>query len=134
MNKSICIGIAALLLGSCQENFDSRLEREAQEYTQRHCPYTESDGTVLDSMTYDASTRTLTHWYSLQSTIDTPEICDGLIRNEATARKALLEQLRGNTKWESCKERDVKFDYIYHSNATGKFIFHIKFTPEDYRR
>ena len=54
MNKAFILLSAVFLcaLAGCQERFDERLQREAREFTEKHCPQEREPGTVLDSTTY----------------------------------------------------------------------------------
>ena len=58
-NYSIFL-LVLLLIVSCQENFDQRLKREAQSYTQNNCPQEVEAGLWLDSLSYDIPSRTYT--------------------------------------------------------------------------
>ena len=51
MNKAFILLTAVFLcaLAGCQERFDERLQREAREFTAKHCPQEREPGTVLNS-------------------------------------------------------------------------------------
>ena len=52
--KRIWIIIAvALVVTACQETLEERCEREAKEYTEKHCPTPIAKDIVMDSMTFD---------------------------------------------------------------------------------
>ena len=123
-----------LFLGSCQEDFDHHLKRETQEYTQKHCPSHIEEGNRLDSMTYDIPSRNLTLWYTFSGVLDTPVARNAALNNMERLRHQLLLELRGDTKWETCKDENITFTYSYRSSALQKEIFRISFTSSDYQR
>ncbi|MBQ6964287.1 MAG: hypothetical protein IJP82_01160 [Bacteroidaceae bacterium] len=125
---------AVIALASCQEKRKDRFEREAQEYTQTHCPQPYGDGvTILDSMVFipnDSTIGDLKLYYSLQLTED--------------QRKAFMDKLgdigdenlkvvRNSVLFAKHKEAGVGFTYIYHDAATGDKMVEYHFTPEDYK-
>ena len=72
MNKAFILLSAVFLcaLAGCQERFDERLQREAREFTAKHCPQEREPGTVLDSTTYSPARRTYSLWYTFCIGID----------------------------------------------------------------
>lgn len=136
MSKKIILLIAAgvALLSSCQEDFDHHLQREAKAYTQKHCPQRIEDGNTLDSATYDVTTRTYTQWYTFSGFLDSPAAHTASLANLDKLKAQLVSALRGDTKWETCKENGINFSYIYRSSSQDKVLFRITVTPEDYRR
>lgn len=53
-NRAFLIALTLVgLTTACQESFDQSLEREAREYTNRHCPQEVETGTILDSLVYN---------------------------------------------------------------------------------
>ena len=45
-----------LLLTACQESLEDRCEREAKEYTKKHCPALIAENIVMDEMTFEKAT------------------------------------------------------------------------------
>ena len=73
MNKAFILLSAVFLcaLAGCQERFDERLQREAREFTAKHCPQEREPGTVLDSTTYSPDRRTYSLWYTVSESTAT---------------------------------------------------------------
>lgn len=130
----LLIPLAGLLLcAGCQEDFDHRMLREAQEFTLKHCPYRAEAGTVLDSATYDLSSRTFIRWFSLHGELDTPAARAAAQQNLSFVKEGLKRELRGDTSWETCKAEGIRFAYVYRSSSCRDELFRIVLTPEDYR-
>lgn len=122
---------AATFLGGCQfESFDKRCAREAQEYTEQHCPLRVDPCTVLDSMKYEANSRTLQYYYTLEGLLDstnilTPEVVDGF-------KQQLKNDIVNSVQLRKYKEERINFNYIYKSKRSGTTTLDIKFAPSDY--
>jgi len=123
----------ALLLCSCQENFDERCQREAKEYTRKFCPRRVEAFNTLDSTTYDMKTRTYYYWYTLSGKFDTPEAISALQQEYASLRTSVQKSLINSVELKKCKEEGINFTYVYRSASTGKNILELRFTKKDYR-
>lgn len=89
-----------LFLVGCNNNLNNRMVREAQEYTQKHCPQRLDDFTVLDSMVYDVSTRIYWRCFS----IDTSAASVVLSRKDVL-KQYLVNELKGDAKWKHVKTK-----------------------------
>lgn len=125
--------VCTALLCGCQEDFDSHLQREAKSFTEKHCPKEIEAGNTLDSATYDISTRTYTQWFTFSGFLDSSEAQKASLAHLDKIKVHLLTTLRGDTKWETCKDKGINFSYVYRSASSNKTLFHITLTPEDYR-
>ena len=135
MNKKYILILSTLLLASsCQENFDSHLQREANDYTRKHCPMRIEEGNTLDSMTYDIPTRTLTRWHSLSGIMDTPSSKSAFDKHPDLVRSQLLKELRGDVEKGTCKDEGILFRYVYSSSSNHEVVFTTTFTVSDYER
>lgn len=117
-----------ILLASCQESFDRRLQREAAEYTAKHCPEFPEPGTRLDSVSYDIPTRCYSFWYALSSENETV-----ISANIPLLHQTLLTRLKADVDYKSLKDRNVVFQYTYTSQASGRKIFQTKIYPKEYK-
>lgn len=130
-NLLLPILAAATFFGSCQfESFDKRCAREAKEYTEQHCPLRVDPCTVLDSMKYEANSRTLQYYYTLEGLLDstnilTPEVVDGF-------KQQLKNDIVNSVQLRKYKEEHINFNYIYKSKSSGATALDIKFAPSDY--
>lgn len=96
-NYSIFL-LVLLLIVSCQENFDQRLKREAQSYTQNNCPQEVEAGLWLDSLSYDIPSRTYTSHYTASATNEQ------LLREQTPLlHHLLLQRLIDNTDIQRCE-------------------------------
>lgn len=120
--------IALAMCFSCQENFEQRLSRETQEFTQKHCPQEPEPGTRLDSITYDKMSRTYALWYTLSADNE------NLLRvNAVTMRENLLHRLRNDEQSREIKKHGVDFRYVYRSKASGAVVYETRLKEADYQ-
>ena len=125
--------VLAVLLTSCGGTFDERLDAEAREYTEKHLPALIEPGHMLDSITYEAKQRTLHEWHTFLGQLDTPEAETAIKENEPMMRQTVLENLRQDTKWQTCKEEGIRFSYHYRSARTGDTVMVLTFNASEYR-
>lgn len=116
-----------LLVCSCQEDFDTRLQRESAEYTRKHCPQKLDAYTTLDSVVYVPVSKTYTRYLSLATNTPTD-----LFKHSATVRDMLLRELKGDAGWKRCKDEHIHFSYIYHWAKDGSTAYSVTFSPNDY--
>lgn len=116
-----------LTCSSCFESFDKRLQREAREFTENHCPQVPEPGTLLDSTTYDITSRTYTLWYSL-STAN----AEVYTANIPLLHQALLERLLDDVNYKSLKDHNVIFRYVYTSQQNRRVIYQTQIGPNEY--
>lgn len=126
------VGIFLLLFCSCQEKRADRFEREAREYTEKHCPQRLEDGlTVLDSMVFvkDGGAGTLQLYYSLYLTDEErKQVMDKL----GDLGDYNLRIVRNSVLFAKHKEAGVSFTYIYHDANKGDKIAEYHFEKKDY--
>lgn len=129
MNKLFPIYLLLLAgLTACQESFDKRLQREAHDYTQQHCPVQVEPGNRLDSTSYTPSSRTYTSWFSLDANYE-----QALNGNEPLLRQRLLDELAGNVDYKSLMDHEVTFRYVYRSQATGRTVYDTRIEAHEYK-
>lgn len=130
LRLNFLIPAATLLLcvTGCQENFDKRLEREAREYTAKHCPEQAEPGTTLDSLSYDVSQRVYSMYYTLSGQNEAV-----FVSSLAYVRDGLVERLVMDEKTKAIKEHDVAFRFVYRSMQSKKVIYETTLRPSDYR-
>lgn len=124
---SILSTFILLVCTSCFESFDKRLQREAREFTENHCPQVPEPGTLLDSTTYDITSRTYTLWYSL--TTANAEVYSA---NIPLLHQALLERLLDDVNYKSLKDHNVIFRYVYTSQQNRRIIYQTQIGPNEY--
>lgn len=123
----------ALGLASCNyENFDERCERESKEYTAKQCPRRMDEHTMMDSLVYDKSNRTLTYYYTVEGILDndsvmTPDACNILEQN-------IKEAIVSSVDLKTHKDKGINFCYLYCSKSTGKVRAKCVVTKEDYSK
>ena len=121
--------LAGSLLVACQENFDQRLQREAREFTSNNCPQELEPDSRLDSITYDAVTRTLTSWYSLS-----PDNETAVKDNAPLLRRKLLDQLIADVNYKAVKDKSVIFRYVYRSQVSSTIIYDTQLKANEYKQ
>ena len=129
MKKIVFIMVAALLATACQESLEDRCEREAREYTEKHCPTPVGKNIVLDSMTFDKKSHTIQYAYTLSGQID-----DSATINKSNPRELLLQEVRNSTNLKLYKEAGYSFTYTYYSAKNkGTQLFKATFRKSDYQ-
>ena len=128
--KKIWIIIAvALMVTACQETLEERCEREAKEYTEKHCPTPIAKNIVMDSMTFDKATHTITYAYTLSGQLD-----DSAVVNRSNSRELLLQEVKNSTNLKLYKEAGCSFTYTYYSAKNkGTQLFKATFRKSDYQ-
>lgn len=125
---AVALSLGVLLFVACQESFDQRLQREAKEYTERHCPMEPEPGTRLDSTTYSPQKQTYTLWFTLSNSNE-----QVLFGREDMLRRQLIEQLRSDVDYKALKDKGINFNYVYRSAASGRTLYETTLTVKDYR-
>ena len=127
-SATVAILSAFLSLTACQESFDKRLQREARDFTENHCPQEPEPGTRLDSTSYEPDGRVYTLWYSLAA------------ENEAAIRqqkelmhRLLLHELVADANYINLKKEGVTFRYVYRSQQNGAPVYDTQIKPQEYR-
>lgn len=121
--------LSVWLCHGCGNDFDTRLQREAAEYTRKHCPQKLDGFTTLDSVAYSPDRRTYTRYLSLS-----PQTPPTLFEKDETVRNLLLQELKADVGWKRCKDEGIRFAYVYHWQHSGKVAYSLVFTSEDYNR
>lgn len=115
------------LTTACQESFDQSLEREAREYTNRHCPQEVETGTILDSLVYNPQKRELTYFYSISATNE----C--IFREKTPLLHELLKQRTINdVTFKDVKDHGVAFRYLYQSEENGNVVYQTLIKAQEY--
>ena len=129
MKRIVWLIGAALLLAACQESLEDRCQREAKEYTEKHCPTPVADDIVMDSMTFDKATHTIAYAYTLDGHLDDSAVVKG-----SNSRELLLQEVKNSTHLRIYKEAGYNFRYVYYSKKRkGTQLFDATFHEKDYR-
>ena len=119
----------AILLTSCQESLEDRCAREAKEFTEKNCPRAVDKEIVLDSMTFEKATHTISYLYTLNGTLDDPQRIDS-----THFRELLLMEVKNSTNLKLYKDEGYAFRYAYYSQKNnGTKLFAATFRESDYR-
>ncbi|MBP3838098.1 MAG: hypothetical protein ILA04_03060 [Prevotella sp.] len=129
--KKISLTLSILLiLAACQESLEKRTEREAQEFTRRHCPTPVQNNQRTDSLTFDQSTKTMTYWYTLCGTADD---ADAVGRQEEELIETLRQGVRNYGYLSQQKKAGFNIRYVYHSQRRPEqVLLDVTFTKDDY--
>ena len=129
--KLLSIVITLLLLISCQEKKFDRFEREANEYTMRHCPKQMDEITQLDSMVFhNDGSLDYKYYYTVQLTEEQRKSFQGIV---GEVKDISLKGVRSSIDLKPMKEAGLNFVYIYRDAETGKNLAKFVITPEDYK-
>ncbi len=120
--------VGALIAVSCQESLEDRCMREAKEYTEKHCPTIVAKNIVMDSMTFDKASHTISYIYTLKAELD-----DSAVVNGSNSKGLLLEQVKNSANLRLYKEAGYSFRYVYHSEKKkDKTLMDVTFKKKDY--
>ena len=130
MKHTALLLLAAVLLTACQESLEDCCAREAKEFTKKQCPLKVAESVVMDSMTFDKATHTISYIYSLDGVLDN---ADMLSKNNP--RQLLLGDLKNSTNLKLYKEAGYSFRYVYYSvKQKGTKLYEATFHESDYNR
>jgi hypothetical protein len=125
----IALLTATLTMVACQESLNEKCARECRQYTQKNCPAQIDNHTIIDSMTFEAATRTIHYYYTLTGVADSV----GLLSHEEV-HQALRDQVRNTTMMRAYKEEGYNFTYTYHSQRRPELVlFEETLTKKDYQ-
>lgn len=129
MKKTVVLLMGIMLLTACQESLEDRCAREAKEFTEKNCPRAVDKEIVLDSMTFEKSTHTISYLYTLMGTLDDPQRIDS-----KHFRELLLMEVKNSTNLKLYKDAGYSFRYCYYSEKeNGTKLFEATFRKSDYR-
>lgn len=129
MKKTVLLLISIVLLTACQESLEDRCAREAKEFTEKNCPRAVAQDIVLDSMTFEKSTHTISYLYTLNGTLDDTARIDSV-----HFREMLLLEVKNSTNLKLYKDAGYSFRYAYYSEKeNGTKLFEATFRKSDYR-
>ncbi len=134
MNKHLIYATlitVAMTMTGCHESLEKRCAREAREYTEKLCPAPVGKDIIVDSMGFDAKTRTVWYYYSLSGNLDNT---DAISRSHANIRRELIKAVRNATNLKMYKDEGYNFGYVYYSGSKpGAILFQVIFHPKDYK-
>ena len=129
MKKTVVLLMSIILLTACQESLEDRCAREAKEFTEKNCPRAVDKEIILDSMTFEKQTHTISYLYTLTGTLDNPLRIDS-----AKFRELLLIEVKNSTNLKLYKDAGYSFRYAYYSEKEkGTQLFEATFRQSDYR-
>ena len=133
MNRSslhlLLLIATALTLVACQETLEERCAREARTYTEKKCPTLITEGVMLDSLTFQQSTHTLSYCYTASDLFD-----DAQMYIDRDVRGMLLKAVKNEPEMKLYKDAGYNFRYVYYSKKkSGTKLFDTTFRPKDYQ-
>ena len=128
MKKVSVFILLALFLTACHESLEDRCEREAKEYTAKHCPSKLDKNIRIDSLIFERATHTIHYYYTLTDFADQ----EGVMQT-VDAVSLIKEELKNTPSMRVYKENKYNFRYTYHSEKDPKKVwFDITLTDKDY--
>ena len=129
MRKLLLGASIVMLVAACQQSLEQKAAQEARMYTQKNCPAQLTETLVMDSMSFDEVTHTLSYYYTFTGAADSV----GAI-NKEEARSNLLTALKNTTSMMAYKEEGYNFAYIYRSQKNpDTILFEAILTKKDYQ-
>lgn len=125
----LTICFCSLLLSACQGNFDQKLQHEAENYTNDHCPQRVDEGTLLQRVSYDPAKRVYTFHYQLSDTY-----AAALVTRESALREAIVAQLKDDVDYQKLKAEGITFAYEYRSESGNRLIYRTEVSASEYRQ
>lgn len=131
MKKLLICGLSLLSLMACKRlTVDEQRAQDCREFTEKQCPKQIDACTTIDSMAYDAPTRTLTYYYTLKDMLDDEGLTTSGMMEDFSENT--LAKLRDDLSLKKEKEDSVTFCYRYFSAKTGKELLSMSFGRKDY--
>lgn len=124
----LTICFSCLVLAACQGNFDQRLQHEAENYTNDHCPQRVDEGTLLQRVSYDPVKRVYTFHYQLSA-----PYAAALVTRESALREAIVGQLKDDVDYQKLKAEGITFAYEYRSQSDNRLIYRTEVSASEYR-
>ncbi len=123
--------VCTLAFCSCQEKKADYFEREAKEYTEKHCPQQLDEFTRIDSIVYVKNDEAgeLKLYYTLTLS---DEARAEVMNKLSELGEENLRIVRNSVIYAKHKEAGVSFTYIYHDATLGDKIAEYHFTKKDY--
>ena len=128
MKKYWILVVIGLVFAACQESLEDKCERDAKEYTRKHCPTAIDNNTIIDSLTFDRVTHTIHYYYRLTGVADEEKMIE-----QINAVDLLKKSLKNTTSVKVYKDNKYKFAYTYRSEKDPKkILLEVFFTDKDY--
>ena len=116
-------------LCSCGESLEDKSAREVREYTKDKCPARVSEYLIIDSVTFEKSTHTVTYHYTFDGKADNAKLVASI-----DMREKIVSEVKNSTSLRKYKDEGYAFAYIYHSASdTALILFQTTVTKEDYK-
>lgn len=119
LNKALFISIVCVALVSCHESLEDRAAKECKDYTLKKCPTPIVENTRMDSMVYEADTRTIHYYHSFFNEADNKEL---IAAHKQELRQTLLAAVKKDMGTKIYKEAGFNFRYTYHSGKAPKTV------------
>lgn len=122
---------AMMLTVGCQEKLEDRAERECREQTEKNCPTPVENFASMDSMTFERSTHTIVHHYSVYDRAD-----DSLafVGKEEEMHRELAKVMANTTEGRIYKDAGYNYRFIYRSHKDPqRILYSTDITPKDYK-
>jgi len=130
MKKALLFLSVITLLSSCSDSLEDRAEKEARDFSRKHCPTPYINFERTDSCSFDRNTRTYTFYKRFSGKADNKEAIE---KNMPKLRDLLVQNLRNDTKSKAYKAEGFKFRYIYRSDKNNEVLIDETITQKDYK-
>ena len=129
MKKIISAAIlAAITLVSCQQSLEDKCAKEAEDFTRKKCPSRIDEFIMIDSMTFDKTTHTLSYWYHVTGQADRSEVF-----NDPNMKKALVDKMKNSTTMQVYKDAGYNFRFVYRSEDSKTIYLDTTVGEKDYK-
>ena len=119
MKHLLYAGVLLFSLSACHKSLEDRAAQECKEYTEKKCPTPVVNDTRMDSMVYEADTRTIHYYHSFFNEADNKEI---IAAHKQELRQTLLAAVKKDMGTKIYKEAGFNFRYTYHSGKAPKTV------------
>ncbi|MDO4715289.1 MAG: hypothetical protein Q4A44_03300 [Bacteroidales bacterium] len=108
-----------------------KLARETAEFSAKHCPKEIGEGQRLDSLAYNITNNTLTHYYTLAGKHVTAAFMAD--KKQAIGQK-LLSGLQQEKALAEMRKQGVDFAYEFRAAMSGELVLEYRFSPDEYNK
>lgn len=130
--QTIIFIVCMILISSCQqESIEKRAAREAKEFTEKNCPTPPQNNSILDSIIFDETSRTLTRYFTMVGSADN---ADAYIGRNSEFHQVLVDDVKNNTNIYAYKEAGFTFAFVYRSQKEkDRILYQDRITANDYQ-
>ncbi len=118
----VAAAVCMMFTVSCRQSLEERAAADAEEFTRKNCPLNIAENIVQDSMTFDASSRTIAYHYTLSGSLDNALY---LKQHAAEYESHFRQGVSTMPELRAYADEGFNFRYVYRSSESKKILLDI---------